>query len=562
MVNFQTMSEEMKKDFIRERIDHDNESGRFEGKVVTRFPPEPNGYLHIGHAKSICLNFGVAQEYQRGPCHLRFDDTNPAKEEQEYVDSIKEDVRWLGFDWNEQEFFASNYFDQLYGYAVQLIKKGHAYVCDISGDDWAEYRGVPTEPGKESPNRNRSIEENLTLFQKMKEGEFEEGAYVLRAKIDMTSPNLHLRDPALYRIKKASHHRTGEQWCIYPMYDFAHCLSDSIEEITHSLCTLEFEVHRPLYDWILDTLGVYHPQQIEFARLNLTYTVLSKRKLLQLVEEGHVESWDDPRMPTLSGLRRKGYTPAAIRQFCDTIGIAKRENTIELPLLEHALRSDLEQTASRAMVVFDPLKVVITNYDDTCASEISAPVHPADETRGTRTLPFTKELFIERADFMLDPPKKFFRLAPEKEVRLRNSYIIKCNDVIKNESGEISELHCTLDPETLGANPSDGRKVKGVIHWVSATSHLEIEARLYENLFLAERPDEVDEGASFTDHLNPDSLKVVTAYAEPSLGSATCGQNYQFERVGYFCPDNTSTPEQPVFNKTVNLKDSWGKKQS
>jgi glutaminyl-tRNA synthetase len=552
------MPEECPKDFIRERIEEDTRTGKYDGRIVTRFPPEPNGYLHIGHAKSICLNFGIALQY-KGTCHLRFDDTNPTKEEQEFVDSIREDVSWLGFHWGDHEYYASNYFDRLYELATELIEKGHAYVCDLSGDEWAEYRGVPTRPGKESPNRNRSIEDNLDLFGRMKAGEFDEGQYVLRAKIDMSSPNLHLRDPAIYRIRKAAHHRTGNDWCIYPMYDFAHSLSDSIENITHSLCTLEFEVHRPLYDWFQEALGLYRSQQIEFARLNLTYTVLSKRKLAQLVDEGHVAGWDDPRLPTISGMRRRGFTPKSIRTFCEKIGIAKRENTVELALLEHSLRSDLEETAPRAMAVLDPLKVTITNYDTSCAKSIIARNHPANEEMGTREVPFSGELYIERDDFMEDPPKKFFRLAPGKEVRLRYAYILRCDEVIKDGVGEITELRCSIDQETLGKNPSDGRKVKGIIHWVDARSAVTTEVRVYDHLFLKEDPDDVDEGKTFIDSLNPDSLETMSARVEPSLAKASPGDHFQFERLGYFCMDQDSSKEKPVFNKTVSLKDSWAK---
>jgi glutaminyl-tRNA synthetase len=552
------MPEECPKDFIRERIEEDTRTGKYDGRIVTRFPPEPNGYLHIGHAKSICLNFGIALQY-KGTCHLRFDDTNPTKEEQEFVDSIREDVSWLGFHWGDHEYYASNYFDRLYELATELIEKGHAYVCDLSGDEWAEYRGVPTRPGKESPNRNRSIEDNLDLFGRMKAGEFDEGQYVLRAKIDMSSPNLHLRDPAIYRIRKAAHHRTGNDWCIYPMYDFAHSLSDSIENITHSLCTLEFEVHRPLYDWFQEALGLYRSQQIEFARLNLTYTVLSKRKLAQLVDEGHVAGWDDPRLPTISGMRRRGFTPKSIRTFCEKIGIAKRENTVELALLEHSLRSDLEETAPRAMAVLDPLKVTITNYDTSCAKSIIARNHPANEEMGTREVPFSGELYIERDDFMEDPPKKFFRLAPGKEVRLRYAYILRCDEVIKDGAGEITELRCSIDQETLGKNPSDGRKVKGIIHWVDARSAVTTEVRVYDHLFLKEDPDDVDEGMTFIDSLNPDSLETMSARVEPSLAKASPGDHFQFERLGYFCMDQDSSKEKPVFNKTVSLKDSWAK---
>ncbi len=552
------MSDHIPKDFIRDIIDDDISSGKHGGRIVTRFPPEPNGYLHIGHAKSICLNFGIANEYG-GTCHLRFDDTNPTREDQEFVDSIREDVAWLGFDWGTHEYFASDYFERLHELAVELIRKGLAYVCDISGEEWSDYRGVPTRPGKESPNRNRSIKENLELFARMKAGEFEDGAYVLRAKIDMTSPNIHLRDPAIYRIRKAEHHRTGSDWCIYPMYDFAHSLSDSIEKVTHSLCTLEFEVHRPLYDWFQDALDVERSRQIEFARLNLTTTVMSKRKLAQLVEDGHVQGWDDPRMPTLSGMRRRGYTPRSIRTFCEKIGIAKRENTVELALLEHSLRSDLEETAPRAMAVLDALKVTITNYDDSCATSVTARNHPSDDALGTREIPFSPELFIERDDFMEDPPKKFFRLAPGKEVRLRYAYILRCDEVVKDESGAVIELRCTIDKDTLGKNPADGRKVKGIIHWVDAKTAVTAEVRLYDHLFLLENPDEAGEGKTYIDALNPDSLKVVSAKLEPGLAAARPQERFQFERLGYFCADPDTSPNTPVFNKTVSLKDRWGK---
>lgn len=556
------MPDDAPHDFIRERIEEDNRKGTYGGRIVTRFPPEPNGYLHIGHAKSICLNFGIARE-QNAPCHLRFDDTNPVKEDREYVDAIKTDVRWLGFDWGEHEYYASDYFDRLYELAVELIRREKAYVCDISGDAWAEYRGVPTRPGKASPNRDRPVDESLDLFTRMKDGEFGDGTYVLRAKIDMASPNLHLRDPAIYRIRHATHHRTGDQWCIYPMYDFAHSLSDSIEKITHSLCTLEFEVHRPLYEWFQDALDVTRTQQIEFARLNMTHTVLSKRKLAQLVEEKHVASWDDPRMPTISGLRRRGYTPKSIHTFCEKIGIAKRENTVELALLEHSLRADLEESAPRAMAVLDPLKIVLTNYDETCATSVTARNHPSDESMGTRTIRFSRELWIERSDFMEDPPKKYFRLAPGQEVRLRYAYIIRCDDVVRAPSGEITELRCSLDPETLGANPSDGRKVKGIIHWVCAQGGRPAEFRLYEHLFLKENPDDVDEGGTFLDSLNPESLRAVRGWVEPALAQAEPGTRFQFERVGYFCTDPDSQPsDHPVFNKTVSLKDSWARQNA
>ena len=547
-------------DFIRAIINEDLRTGKNDGAVVTRFPPEPNGYLHIGHAKSICLNFGVAADYN-GRCHLRFDDTNPTREEQEFVDAIREDVRWLGFDWGENEFYASDYFERLYDYAVELIRRGRAYICTLSSDEMAEYRGEPTKPGRESPSRSRPVEESLDLFARMRDGEFEEGEYVLRAKIDMASPNLHLRDPAIYRIRKATHHRTGDTWCVYPMYDFAHGLSDSIEGITHSLCTLEFEVHRPLYDWFLDALDVFHPQQIEFARLNLTHTIMSKRKLAALVEGGHVDGWDDPRMPTISGLRRRGYTPASIRNFCDRIGIAKRENVIELSLLEHFIRRDLEENAPRAMAVLDPLRVVIENYPEDKVDELEALNHPAKSEMGSRQVPFSKVIYIERDDFREDPPKKFYRLAPGREVRLRYAYLMTCNEVIKDETtGEIVELRCTVDLESRGGNAPDGRRVKGTIHWVSADHAVECPARLYDNLFLMEDPEDVSEGADFLANLNPDSLEEITCFAERSLADAAPGERFQFERKGYFFVDPIdSRAGSPVFNRTVALRDSWAK---
>ena len=545
--------------FIREIIDEHLRTNKYEGKVHTRFPPEPNGYLHIGHAKSICLNFGIAEDYN-GLCNLRFDDTNPAKEDVEYVDSIREDVHWLGFDWGEREFYASDYFDKLYEYAVQLIKKGKAYVDSLSADEIRQYRGTPTEPGKESPFRNRSVEENLDLFEKMKNGEFEEGACILRAKIDMTSPNINMRDPAIYRIKKATHHRTGDKWMIYPMYDFAHCVSDSIEEITHSLCTLEFENHRPLYDWFLDELGIYHPQQIEFARLNLTYTVLSKRKLLQLVTDGHVDGWDDPRMPTISGFRRRGYTPESIRNFADKIGVAKRDAIVDVAMLEHSVREDLNRRSQRVMGVLNPLKVVITNYPENCSEELEAVNNPEDESMGKRPVPFSREIYIEREDFQETPHRKFHRLAPGREVRLRYAYIIKCNEVIKDENGEIVELHCTYDEETKSGSPQANRKVKGTIHWVSVKHALSAEVRLYDRLFSVENP-EGDKEKEFTEFLNPNSLEILPdCKVEPFLTNAKSGDKFQFERKGYFCVDSKlSTPEHLVFNRTVTLRDSWAK---
>lgn len=547
-------------DFIRTIINEDLKTSKYRGRVHTRFPPEPNGYLHIGHAKSICLNFGIAAEYG-GLCNLRFDDTNPTKEEEEYVESIEEDVRWLGFDWEDRLFYASDYFDQMYDYAVQLIKAGKAYVDDLSADVVREYRGTFIDPGKESPHRSRSIEENLDLFERMRAGEFENGSRVLRAKIDMASPNLNLRDPAMYRILHAEHHRTGSRWCIYPMYDWAHGLEDSTEGITHSICTLEFEAHRPLYDWFLDELGVYHPQQIEFARLNLTYTMMSKRKLLQLVEQGHVSGWDDPRMPTVSGLRRRGYTPESIRNFCERIGVAKTDSTIDIALLEHCIREDLNKRAPRVMAVLRPLRVVIDNYPEDQTEEVDAVNNPEDPDMGMRQVPFSRVLYIERDDFREDPPPKFFRLAPGREVRLRYAYFITCVGVVKDEhTGEVVELSCTYDPASRGGNSPDGRKVKGTIHWVSTAHALEVEVRLYDRLFTVEDPGEVRDGAGFESVLNPDSLEIVTGYIEPSLAGAAPGSRYQFERLGYFCVDlKDSSAERMVFNRTVVLRDSWAK---
>jgi glutaminyl-tRNA synthetase len=544
--------------FIKEIINKDLECGKFE-KVHTRFPPEPNGYLHIGHAKSICLNFGLAKEY-KGLCNLRFDDTNPTKESVEYVDSIIEDVKWLGFDWNDRLYYASDYFDQLYEFAIKLIKKGKAYIDSSTHDEIKDHRGIPTEAGKESQYRNRSIEENLDLFTRMKIGEFEEGAHVLRAKIDMSSPNMWLRDPILYRIRKASHHRTGNKWCIYPMYDWAHGQSDSIEGITHSICTLEFEIHRPLYDWCLDQLEIHHPRQIEFARLNLTYTVMSKRKLLQLVQEKHVSGWDDPRMPTISGLRRRGFTPESIRVFSERVGVAKRDNMIDVALLEHSLREDLNKRAQRVMAVLKPLKVVIINYPDNKIEELEAVNNPEDETMGKRNVPFSKELFIEQNDFMENPSKKFFRLSPGNEVRLRYAYIIKCEEVVKDRNGNIIELKCSYDPETKSGSEQSNRKVKGTIHWVSGQHAVEAEIRLYDRLFTVEDP-EADEEKTFVDHLNPDSLEIIqNAKLEPFLKEARKGDRFQFERLGYFCLDNKdSTEDKLVFNRTVTLKDTWSK---
>ena len=547
--------------FIHALIDEDMRTGRFGGRVHTRFPPEPNGYLHIGHAKSIWLNYGTAQKYG-GKFNLRFDDTNPTKEEQEYIDAIIADVRWLGADWEDRLLFASDYFQQLYEWAVDLIKKGLAYVDDLSAEEIREYRGTLTEPGRDSPYRDRSVEENLDLFERMKRGEFPDGSRVLRARIDMASPNLNLRDPVLYRILHAEHPRTGSAWCIYPMYDWAHGQSDSIEGITHSICTLEFEDHRPLYDWFLDALGIYHPQQIEFARLNLTYTVMSKRKLLELVREGHVRGWDDPRMPTLSGMRRRGYTPEAIRDFTERIGVSKANSVVDIQLLEHCLRQDLNRRAERRMAVLNPLRVVIENYPDDLVEQMEAVNNPEDATAGTRPVPFSKVLYIERDDFMEDPPKKFYRLAPGREVRLRYAYFITCTGVIKDERGEVVELRCTYDPATRGGDAPDGRKVKATLHWVSAAHALDGEVRLYDHLFSVPDPSDVPDGQDFTDLLNPDSLQVLTGCKlEPSLGEVRPGDLFQFERQGYFCADPDSTPGKPVFNRAVTLKDTWARIQ-
>jgi len=545
--------------FIRDIIEEHNRSGRFEGRVITRFPPEPNGYLHIGHAKAICVDFGMAQEFG-GRCHLRFDDTNPAKEEQEYVDSIMDDVRWLGFDWGKHLYFASDYFAPLYDYAVQLIKAGKAYVDDLSADETREHRGTLTAAGKPSPYRQRSIEENLDLFARMRAGEFPDGSKTLRAKIDMASPNINLRDPVMYRIRKAEHHRTGDQWCIYPMYDWAHGQSDSIEGITHSICTLEYEDHRPLYDWYLDQLGVYHPQQIEFARLNLTCTVMSKRRLLTLVEKGYVTGWDDPRMPTLAGLRRRGYTPEAIRDFCDRIGVAKSNSTVDIALLEHCLREDLNRRAPRAMAVLRPLKLVIENYPEGQVEELEAVNNPEDPNAGTRQAPFSRELYIEQEDFREEPPKKYFRLYPGNEVRLRYAYIVKCTGVVKDKNGEISEVRCTYDPATRSGSGQEGKKVKGTIHWVSAAQAIPAEVRLYDYLFTKPNPDEVDDGQDFSVNINANSLETLkTCRLEPSLASAAAGSRYQFERHGYFCVDKDSSANHLVFNRTVTLRDTWAK---
>ena len=548
-------------DFIRQIIADDLKAGKNEGRLMTRFPPEPNGYLHIGHAKSICLNFGVAQEFG-GLCNLRFDDTNPTKEEVEYVESIQEDVRWLGFDWEDRLYFASDYFEQLYQYAVHLIKDGKAYVDDLTADEIREYRGTLIAPGKESPYRTRSVAENLDLFQRMRSGEFPNGARVLRAKIDMASPNLNMRDPVLYRILHAEHHRTGDQWCIYPMYDYAHPLSDAIEGITHSICTLEFEDHRPLYDWTLDHLPVpYRPYQYEFARLNLSYTVMSKRKLLQLVNEGHVKSWDDPRMPTISGLRRRGCTPEAVRNFCEKIGVGRRENIVDLALLEYCVREDLNRRAPRVMAVLRPLKVVIENYQEGQVEELEAVNNPEDAAMGTRKVPFSRELYLEQEDFMEEPPKKFFRLAPGREVRLRYAYFIKCVGVVKDAAGKVTELRCTYDPETKGGYAPDGRQVKATLHWVSANQAVTAEVRLYDRLFTQPAPGEEHEG-DFKADLNPNSLEVLKGCRlEPSLAAARPGDFFQFERMGYFCVDKDAAAGAPVFNRTVTLKDPWAKMQ-
>ncbi|MFI4910133.1 MAG: glutamine--tRNA ligase/YqeY domain fusion protein [Sedimentisphaeraceae bacterium JB056] len=548
-------------DFVRSIVAADLESGKHK-EIITRFPPEPNGYLHIGHAKSICLNFGIAKEFD-GQCNLRFDDTNPTKEEDEYVQSIIEDVKWLGWDWNDGLYFASDYFDKMYEYAIDLIKKGKAYVCDLTPDEIREYRGTLKEPGRFSPHRDRSAEENLDLLERMKNGEFPDGSRTLRAKIDMASPNVNMRDPIMYRIVHAHHHRQGDKWCIYPMYDWAHGLEDSVEGVTHSICTLEFEHHRPLYDWFLDALEVYHPQQIEFARLNLTYTVMSKRKLLRLVTEKHVNGWDDPRMPTVSGMRRRGYSPEAIRDFCKTIGVNKFNSTIDMALLEHCLRRDLNATSSRVMAVLNPLKVVITNYpEDAEIDYLDAVNNPEDSSAGTRKVPFSKEIYIERDDFMEEPPRKFFRLAPGREVRLRYAYFITCNEVVKDDDGNIVELRCTYDPATRGGDAPDGRKVKATLHWVSAEHGLPAKVNIYDTLFTKENPDEVKEGEDFTDNINPESLKELDCcYVEPSVANAKPLDRYQFERLGYFCIDKTSNEEGLVFNRTVTLKDTWAKIQ-
>ena len=544
--------------FVEEIIHDHLGSGRFGQRVHTRFPPEPNGYLHIGHAKSIVLNFTLAEKFD-GLCNLRFDDTNPTKEEAEYVNSIKEDIKWLGYDWEDREYYASDYFEQLYDWAVKLIKSGDAYVCDLSPEETRQYRGTLSEPGKNSPYRDRSVEENLDLFDRMRKGEFPDGTRVLKAKIDMAHPNFNMRDPVMYRILHAHHHRTGDDWCIYPMYDFTHGQSDSIENITQSICTLEFENHRPLYDWFCEKLDIHHPQQIEFARLNLTYTVMSKRKLLLLVEEGKVNGWDDPRMPTISGLRRRGYTPESIRNFSEYIGVAKNNSVVDVTILENHVREHLNAIANRVMVVLDPIKVVIENYPEDQVEELTAINNPEDENAGTRVLPFGRELYIDANDFMEEPVKRYFRLAPGREVRLRYGYIIKCEDAIKNDAGEIVELRCSYDPDTLGKQPTD-RKVKGVIHWVSAPHALDGEIRLYDRLFSVEHPDKVEEGQDFRSNLNPDSLEVIEhAKLEPSLKDLNIGERYQFERVGYFSVDTDSSAEKPVFNRIASLRDTWAK---
>jgi len=547
-------------DFIRDIIRADIEAKTYGSRIHTRFPPEPNGYLHIGHAKSICLNFGIASAFG-GLCNLRFDDTNPTKEEVEYVESIKKDVKWLGFDWDDRLYYASDYFEQLYQYAVQLIKKGRAYVCDLSSQEIRDYRGTLTEPGRESPYRYRPIEESLDLFERMKAGEFRDGTRTLRAKIDMASGNINMRDPVIYRILHANHHRTGDKWCIYPMYDFAHCFSDSIEGITHSICTLEFEDHRPLYDWFLDELEVYHPKQIEFARLNLSYTVLSKRKLIELVEHGYVNGWDDPRMPTITGLRRRGYTPESIRNFCDRIGVAKRDSLVDMALLEYCIREDLNKQAPRVMAVLRPLKVVIENYPEGIVEELDAINNPEDPGMGTRKVPFSRILYIEQDDFREDPPKQYFRLSPGREVRLRYAYFIKCIGVIRDEkTGEILELRCTYDPSTRGGDAPDGRKVKATLHWVSATDAIEAEVHLYDHLFIKADPNDSEDGHDFKSNINPASLVILkSCRLESGLSNVTAGKRYQFERQGYFCADPDLSGGKPVFNRTATLRDTWAK---
>ena len=556
-----TTDAEGPRDFIRDAVAEDMKTGRWDGKVVTRFPPEPNGYLHIGHAKAFGIDFGVAEE-NGGRCHLRFDDTNPTKEEEEYVEAIQEDVRWMGWDWGEHLYFASDYFEQMYDCAVQLIRDGKAYVDDQNAEEIRRTRGTLTKPGVESPHRDRPIDESLDLFERMRKGEFPDGSRVLRAKVDMASPNLNLRDPVMYRILHASHHRTGDAWCIYPMYDWAHGLEDSFEGVTHSLCSLEFENHRPLYDWFLDQLPVHHPQQMEFARLELTYTMMSKRKLLRLVEDGDVSGWDDPRLPTLGGLRRRGYTPAAIREFLKRVGVNKFVSTVDIALLEHCLRQDLNRTSPRVMGVLRPLKVVITNYPEGESEELDAINNPEDPSAGTRKVPFGRELYVERDDFMEDPPRKFFRLSPGREVRLRYAYFVTCTDVVKDDAGEVVELRCTYDPATRGGDAPDGRKVKATLHWVSAAHAVDAEVRLYDHLFTKENPNEADEGQDFTANLNPNSLEIVAAAKlEPSVADASPGDRLQFERLGYFCVDVDSAPGALVLNRTVTLRDTWAKVQ-
>ncbi len=557
-MNDSTSSES--RDFVRQIIDEDLRSGRCDGRIRTRFPPEPNGYLHIGHAKSICLNFGIAEEYG-GLTNLRFDDTNPETESSEYVESIKEDIRWLGFDWGDRLYFASDYFDQLYEWAEQLIRDGRAYVCSLSLEEIRAGRGTPSEPGTDSPYRSRSVEENLDLFRRMKAGEFPEGAHVLRAKIDMAHPHMLMRDPIMYRIRHVEHHRTGRKWCIYPTYDYTHGQSDSLEKITHSICTLEFENHRPLYDWFCEALGIHHPRQIEFNRLNLTWTVMSKRRLLELVEGGHVNGWDDPRLPTLRGLRRRGCTPAAIRSLCARVGVTKHNAVTDMVVLENCIREDLNKTAERRMAVLDPIRVVLTNYPEDQEELLEAVNNPEDESAGTRMVPFSRELWLERDDFMEDPPKKFFRLAPGREVRLRYAYFIRCENVVHDSDGRVIELHCTVDPDTRGGTAPDGRRVKATLHWVSARHAVSAEVRLYDHLFSVEHPDEVaDESQDWKSNLNPDSLRVVPeAWLEPSLADAMPGDRFQFERLGYFCVDPDSSDEKKVFNRTVTLRDAWAR---
>ena len=554
-------NENTRLDFVRQTVADDIKTNKWQGRVATRFPPEPNGYLHIGHAKSICLNFGIAEEFN-GTCNLRFDDTNPEKEEQKYLDAIIEDVRWLGFDWQDRLFYASGYFEQMFDCALQLIKAGKAYVCDLDADQIRDYRGTLTQPGKDSPYRNRSVDENLDLFQRMRSGEFPDGTRTLRAKIDMAHPNLNMRDPVMYRILHATHPRTADNWCIYPTYDWAHGLEDSFEKITHSICTLEFENHRPLYDWFLDQLNVFHPQQIEFARLNLSYTVMSKRKLLQLVQDDLVKGWDDPRLPTISGLRRRGYPPQTIRNFCKLIGVNKFNSTIDIALLEHCLREDLNKTSPRVMAVLRPLKVVIDNYPNGKVEQLQAVNNPEDPAAGTRSVPFSKVLYIEQDDFMENPPKKFYRLAPGREVRLRYAYFITCTDVVKDQNGKITELHCTYDPATHGGDAPDGRKVKSTLHWVSAEHAVPAEVRLYDHLFKNQNPDDVPDGADFKSNINPNSLEVLTnCRLEPSLANAVPLNRYQFERLGYFCTDPDSSKDKLIFNRTITLRDTWAKIQ-